>query len=68
MSWIERPGFGSSLSSRLEMLVPKPLLSAWNIAPGAAAVTVMPSSVVSATAPTVRFSVVSSASFRYTSG
>ena len=67
ISWTERLGAGAFLRSRPEMFVLMPLLSAWNVAPGATVVTVMPSSVCAAAAPTVRFSVVSSASLRYTS-
>ncbi len=37
MSWIERFGFGMTLSSRCEMFDERPLLSAWNVAPGATA-------------------------------
>ena len=40
MSWIERFGFGMTLSSRCEMFDERPLLSAWNVAPKAISVVV----------------------------
>ena len=63
MSWMERLGLGVFLRSRCEIVVDRPLLSAWNTVAAAEAVTSIFSR-DAASAAICRSSVVSSASFR----